>query len=87
MNKIVLLLIRIYWLTPDRWRRKCLFKESCSHHVYRITKSQGLLKGWEAFVKRFNTCRPNYAFYDTIDGRQWVVLNDQSVVERGVTNV
>lgn len=87
MSWVILLLIRIYWLTPVKWRRQCLFKESCSNHVYKITKEQGVLKGYEAFIKRFNTCRPNYGFYETEDGRQWVILNDQSAVDRSITNV
>lgn len=82
-----MLIIRIYWVLPNKWKRKCLFKESCSHHVYRITREQGFVNGYKSLVNRYKVCRPFYTFYNTDDGKNWVILNDQSVIERELTNI
>ncbi len=87
MKYLLILLIRLYWLIPKRWRRKCIFKESCSLHVYSTTKEQGFIKGLKALKIRFRQCRPNYSFYTTEDKKQWVILKDKTVIERSKTNL
>lgn len=56
----LLLLIRLYWawaLWPASVRRTCLFRQSCSRHVYRTTRRQGLRAGWRALRQRHRQCR------------------------------
>lgn len=59
---LLLIPIKIYWLTvPKSKRRCCVFHESCSKYVFRITKEDGLVKGIKALAYRFNACRPGYS--------------------------
>ena len=51
----------MYWvLIPKSKRRKCIFKKSCSHYVFDITKEKGLSKGIIALRYRYKNCRPGY---------------------------
>ncbi len=45
---------------PKRLRRQCLFKESCSCHVFRETREKGFTAGIKALKYRMHNCRPNY---------------------------
>lgn len=86
MKYLLLFLIRCYWLIPARCRRKCIFKESCSHFIYNTAQKQGLRKGLLALQQRFRQCRQGYAIYQT--GKQeWVIFKDRSVIERAATNL
>lgn len=61
MKYIILLSIKSYWLlVPEVKRKNCLFRESCSRYVYRITFEQGFIKGLKAFKERFKKCRSGY---------------------------
>jgi putative component of membrane protein insertase Oxa1/YidC/SpoIIIJ protein YidD len=62
MKRVLLSAIELYWrlIVPDR-RRHCIFRESCSLHVHRITRDQGVIKGISAFAHRFRRCRGGYA--------------------------
>ncbi|MBV8368755.1 MAG: membrane protein insertion efficiency factor YidD [Candidatus Eremiobacteraeota bacterium] len=53
--------IELYWrvIEPSR-RRRCLYRESCSHHVHRITGEHGALKGLLALFHRARRCRKGY---------------------------
>ena len=46
----------------------CLFKESCSRHVYRILNEQGFKSGLKAFKTRYRSCRSPYALITTDEG-------------------
>jgi hypothetical protein len=62
MKYILILLIRIYWfLIPAHTRKACLFRESCSKYVYRITNEKGFFAGLEAIRERFKICRAGYS--------------------------
>lgn len=64
MKYVLLILIRIYWITvPERNRRHCLFKESCSRFVYRITAAKGIKEGLLALNSRVHQCRPGYQLH------------------------
>jgi uncharacterized protein len=80
MKYLILFAIRLYWLLPTRFKPCCLFKESCSHYVYRQLASQGLRPGWRAFRQRYRQCRPGMACYTTPDGKTWGIMADGSVV-------
>jgi putative component of membrane protein insertase Oxa1/YidC/SpoIIIJ protein YidD len=62
MKRVLLFAIELYWrlVVPER-RRHCIFRESCSLHVHRITRTQGVVKGISAFAHRFRRCRGGYA--------------------------
>jgi putative component of membrane protein insertase Oxa1/YidC/SpoIIIJ protein YidD len=65
----LLALIRFYWRWwPARWRRTCLFRESCSHHVHRITAQEGVRAGLRAAWRRVRACRPGFAVEAGPDG-------------------
>lgn len=63
MQHLLLLIIRIYWHLPTKYHDKCIFRESCSHYVYRITKDKGFVAGIKALLKRNNMCRPGYVIF------------------------
>jgi hypothetical protein len=86
MKYLLLLLIRMYWLVPKKFRRRCIFKNTCSHFIYETIRQRGALQGLKALQQRFRQCRGNYSFYET-NQQQWVILNDLSVVERADTNL
>lgn len=78
----------MYWkLVPINRRRKCIFIESCSCHVYKISKTNGFVAGAKSFIQRFKQCRSGYTFFETPDGEEWVILKDLSVVNRTDTRV
>jgi len=61
MKYLLLFIIKAYWLLiPASKRKHCLFKQSCSNHVFQEAKTQGLLKGLKALLFRYRNCRPGY---------------------------
>ena len=83
MSWALLLAIRFYWAVwPARWRRSCLYRESCSRYVYRIAKEEGLVDGLRALRERSRTCRPGYGVVRH-GGEAWLVLADGSVLSGG----
>lgn len=78
--------IRLYWIFPYKPRRCCIFKETCSAHVYRITKDYGVKKGLNALYRRFKQCRGGYSFV-MIDDKEFVLLKDHSLVDLHEMNV
>lgn len=63
MKSLLLLAIRIYWRIPTKYHDKCIFRESCSHYVYRIAQQQGFRAGIRALLERNELCRPGYMVY------------------------
>jgi putative component of membrane protein insertase Oxa1/YidC/SpoIIIJ protein YidD len=69
MRFILLGLIKTYWLIiPSNRRRCCLFTESCSNYVYRITYDMGLKAGLMALKERYTQCRDGYKIVRNHDG-------------------
>lgn len=63
MRYTLLFIIQLYWLlVPKNKRRQCIFKETCSNYVYRITRQQGLRAGIAALNDRKKKCRPGYYY-------------------------
>ena len=87
MKYLLITIIRLYWLIPKGWRRKCIFKNSCSYFIYGITKEEGLKSGLKAFYSRYKQCRTNYTIYITDDKKEWVILADKTVIKRSETNI
>ncbi len=72
MKYLLLVLIRLYWLVPSKSRNRCLFKEFCCRHVFRVTSTNGFKAGIKALKFRFRTFRPTYKLLAV--GRQSVLL-------------
>jgi len=80
VQSIALWLIRRYWaMIPQRLRRSCLFRESCSKHVYRITRELGVRGGIAALLMRFRRCRSGYRLV-VFDGAFRFVCRDGTVI-------
>jgi putative component of membrane protein insertase Oxa1/YidC/SpoIIIJ protein YidD len=80
VTAVLLLAIRLYWAVwPDRWKRGCLYRETCSRHVYRVAEEHGLAAGLRALRTRFRTCRPGYGVV-TAYGQAWLALADGSML-------
>jgi putative component of membrane protein insertase Oxa1/YidC/SpoIIIJ protein YidD len=61
MSHFLLAIIRTYWAVWPRHRnRGCIYRESCSHHVYRLTSERGFTAGLRSLRHRVRTCRPGY---------------------------
>lgn len=64
MKYLLLSIIKSYWaIFPKHKRRHCIFSESCSNYVYRITMDKGFFLGLFALRKRYYQCRPGYTIY------------------------
>ncbi|WP_394970375.1 membrane protein insertion efficiency factor YidD [uncultured Croceitalea sp.] len=58
MKLLFLGLIHLYWnIIPKSIRGKCIFRESCSKHVHRITRDEGFKDGLNALFFRYKNCR------------------------------
>jgi putative component of membrane protein insertase Oxa1/YidC/SpoIIIJ protein YidD len=76
--------IRAYWaLWPRRFRRGCLYRETCSRYVYRVTDEIGFVAGLRALSHRVRTCRPGYAV-STDKGEFGLALRDGSFLQRNL---
>jgi hypothetical protein len=81
MKFAFLLIVRLYWkVIPEKKRRNCLFKETCSHYVYRNTVESGFFKGFRALCQRFKRCRKGYHLYTGLTGFE-IELADGSVIK------
>ncbi len=82
MEAGLLWVIRCYWrLVPDDQRRPCIFKVSCSKHVYQVALNKGLLAGLRALRFRIINCRNGYhLFEDPISGKKQMVLRSGQVI-------
>lgn len=61
MKFLVLFSIRLYWkLSPAVNGHRCIFKESCSHLVYRVAKEEGTLQAMRELTQRWHVCGPVY---------------------------
>ncbi len=89
MRLLILIPIQLYWhLWPARWKnRQCLFRESCSHHVCRVTKEFGFIAGCKSLFSRIRNCRPGYRVQMLEDGTfQLVLVSGSSVDEPEISS-
>ncbi len=92
MSRFLVLAIRIYRQVAAAigFQRNCLFHESCSAHVERVSLDRGLLAGLAAARWRLTVCRPGYRFQ--VEEHSWtLVLQDgthvaQALVSTPVSN-
>jgi putative component of membrane protein insertase Oxa1/YidC/SpoIIIJ protein YidD len=88
MKGLLILLIKFYWfIIPERKRRRCIFRISCSRYVYQTTKNEGFYEGLIAFRYRFLNCRSGYQIFEhPVDGHITMVLpNGQLLTEAGIS--
>ena len=80
---MLILIIRLYWFFISESNRKsCLFAESCSRYVYRITNKEGFWAGIKAFKSRYKKCRPGYkVVYNPMDGTTELHLVDGTILK------
>ena len=78
--------IYVYWKLPRHRKGCCHFKESCSRYVYRTTDEQGIMAGLTALKQRYAQCRPNIVII-TIEGNDFILFQDNTIIERTKTNI
>lgn len=83
MRIAILIFIKAYWaLIPAHKRRSCIFSKSCSRHVFDISKAYGFIKGLQAFLYRFNNCRPGHKmFLNPFNDKMQIILANGEVLE------
>lgn len=82
MKYLLLGLIQLYWkLIPIDKRMVCLFRESCSNYIYRITKQNGLIKGLIALRYRTLLCKPKYLLIKHNESFE-LKLNDGTILNQ-----
>ncbi len=80
MKYLFMFIIKCYWhFYPKKYKPKCLYKESCSKHIFKKFKHEGLKAGLEAFHSRIQSCRPNYRFIE-IDNEIVILTSNGKVI-------
>jgi putative component of membrane protein insertase Oxa1/YidC/SpoIIIJ protein YidD len=74
LRKAVTLAIRSYRRLPHKWKRQCLFRESCSAYVLRVAEERGLVAAVRAFRARAAECRPGVTFFFDGLSCDWFVV-------------
>ena len=78
MTYLLLAAVRAYWaIWPRHLNRGCLYRETCSHHVYRVARESGAAAGLLALRSRVRRCRPGYTV-SNVDARIGLILCDGS---------
>lgn len=86
MKWILLILIKLYWkYFPVQKRKVCLFKETCSHYVYRHTEEHGFWIGLKALVQRLKQCRNGYNIYTGENGFEMELIDGTIVQENEIS--
>ena len=82
MRFFLLLIIKLYWnIIPVSKRKSCLFAESCSKYVYRVTKENGFISGVMAFKNRYRKCRPGFKIvHNALDSTTELHLIDGTIL-------
>lgn len=84
MKYLLLFVIQIYWkFIPPSKRRKCIFKKSCSNHVFEVTQNEGFFKGLKAFQFRYKNCRGNFEiFKNPVNDQLQMILPSQQIIAK-----
>jgi putative component of membrane protein insertase Oxa1/YidC/SpoIIIJ protein YidD len=80
-------LIRLYWLLPNRYKRSCIFKETCSRYVFRKIQEGGAWAGILSFKERYHQCRSTYSIINIDEEADMIILADNSLISRNQTNL
>jgi uncharacterized protein len=85
MKWLLLILVRVYWrMWPDVRKRRCIFRKSCSHHVYDEAAQKGLVAGSLAFWYRIRVCRSGYTIFTSPEGFHVRLINGTVINETEV---
>lgn len=86
MSFLMIALIKAYrlFLRPFL-NQTCLYRESCSVHVERITKEQGFSKGLRALTTRMENCREGYIIMGSGEDLQ-LITRTRSIVPKEAIN-
>lgn len=53
--------IKYYWNSvPEKKRKICIYKITCSRHVYKVFDNKGLISGLIAYFNRMKSCNDGY---------------------------
>jgi len=76
MKNVLRAAVRAYWAVwPRHLNRGCIYRETCSHHVYRVTDEGGFAAGLRALLSRVRTCRPGYTVSTDETGLGLILLD------------
>ncbi|MET1258126.1 membrane protein insertion efficiency factor YidD [Flagellimonas sp. DF-77] len=83
MRFFLLGMILIYWKTiPKSKRKKCIFRESCSNLVFRITCEEGFYQGAKALLFRFRNYKSNIEiFTNPITNQLQMILPNNKIID------
>jgi uncharacterized protein len=73
MKWVLISVILLYRRLPSFVKRKCLFKETCSAHVLRLTRESGFGVGMRALRVRMLQCRSGYVVFFDVNIKHWIV--------------
>jgi uncharacterized protein len=84
MQYFILYSIKLYWkLIPERKRKRCIFKKSCSHYVFETTQKKGFIKGLKAFYFRYQNCRGGFEIFENpSNNKTQMLLPSRMVIDR-----
>jgi putative component of membrane protein insertase Oxa1/YidC/SpoIIIJ protein YidD len=81
MKFILIFFIHMYRrVVKPFYSKTCLYNESCSVHVERITRQKGLWTGLKALHYRFSNCRPGYVIFKH-DNQFQMITQQQNIVK------
>ncbi|MCK8480919.1 membrane protein insertion efficiency factor YidD [Flavihalobacter algicola] len=85
MRNTLLIIIKAYWyLIPAKNRARCIFRESCSNHVFNKTKIEGFASGLKALRFRYKNCRPGYHLMTVNNETILVTVNNETILEKDI---
>ena len=73
MKWVLIGLIHLYRRLPPFFKRKCLFKITCSSHVLEMTRASGFWCGLCSLRLRMFQCRPGYVIFFDNEKQHWAV--------------
>ena len=73
MKWLLISAIHLYKKLPRWFKRKCIFKETCSSHVLRMTRESGFRAGMRNLTIRMLQCRRGYVVLFDGNLKHWVV--------------
>lgn len=86
MKWAFLTVIKLYWIIiPERKRRSCLFKETCSQYVYRHTTEYGFFRGICSLLLRMKKCRKGYQLYSGYNGFEMKLVDGSIIKEEEIS--
>lgn len=83
MKYCLLFCVKTYWFFKSKNKpAKCIFKKSCSHYIYEVTKQKGFLKGIKALKFRIKNCSYGFELYkNPIDHKTQMILPNKMIIE------